>query len=69
MSSCHSLAYASYVPVPNVPFRDSGSDNFGKASSLIAMSKKKEFKIFFLQIFAESFYSMRVKREMRKRKN
>ncbi|TGL07502.1 hypothetical protein EHQ43_06110 [Leptospira bouyouniensis] len=34
LSSCHSLAYASYVPVPNVPFRDSGSDNFGKSSSL-----------------------------------
>ncbi|TGL49694.1 hypothetical protein EHQ55_08965 [Leptospira meyeri] len=28
------LAFASVVPVPNVPSRDSGSGNFGKSSSL-----------------------------------
>ncbi len=33
------LAYASYMPVPNVPFRDSGSGNFGKSSSLYVMTQ------------------------------
>ncbi|PKA22359.1 hypothetical protein CH381_31265 [Leptospira sp. mixed culture ATI2-C-A1] len=39
LSSCHSLACASYVPVPNVPSRDSGSDNFGKTSSLYVIAQ------------------------------
>ncbi|WP_210415779.1 hypothetical protein, partial [Leptospira bouyouniensis] len=34
------LAFASYMPVPNVPFRDSGSGNFGKSSSLYDMFAK-----------------------------
>ncbi|TGK48731.1 hypothetical protein EHQ10_13590 [Leptospira bouyouniensis] len=34
------LAFASYMPVPNVPFRDSGSGNFGKSSSLYTISRK-----------------------------
>ncbi|TGL19728.1 hypothetical protein EHQ47_16665 [Leptospira bourretii] len=34
---CHSFASANSVPVPNVPFRDSGSGNFGKSSSLCAI--------------------------------
>ncbi|TGL19751.1 hypothetical protein EHQ47_16780 [Leptospira bourretii] len=42
--------------------RDSGSGNVVSPSSLIAMSKKKEFKIFLFQIFAEYFYSRLVKR-------
>ncbi|TGL19732.1 hypothetical protein EHQ47_16685 [Leptospira bourretii] len=34
------LAYASLVPVPNVPSRDSGSRNVVKSSSLYAIGHK-----------------------------